>query len=652
VRRSLSLLVTAGLLPLVALGGTFGVIQLREQRREVREQAQAAANFAAALLQVRLDASVRAVQMVTQSPAFDGPLDVDRFRTLARRLVEGQPDWRILSIATPEGQRLLDVPFIIADKPGGPVVEMASLRRAVRTRTPAIGEAMRGPKGRLAFAVRAPVLRDGKVRYVVSAVTRAARLREILLFQPVPKGWRAAIVDGAGHDVVSVPDQPGSVGSAEEESVTSTWAPVAGTTWRIRVSTPAEALARPRRNAILILSAAAAASILLIGLLARLLASEIAQMRKREAGVLQSQRMEALGRLTGGVAHDFNNLLTPIIGGLDLIGRHTDDARIRRYVEAAAVSAERAKSLVGRLLAFSRRQSLSPKPVDLAALLRGMFDLIDRSLTPAIRIEVDIPGELPPALADPGQLELAILNLAINARDAMPAGGRLRISANRASAEDAAGLPPGAYLRIDVSDTGEGMDEHTLHQAIDPFFTTKTAEKGTGLGLSMVHGFAAQSGGALRLASVIGQGTSATIILPESAEAEIDGVDPAPGPEAVPGRVLLVDDDEAVRRVAAEILREAGQEVLEAANVEEALGLLQRETDLDALITDFVMPGRSGGELIAEVRTRWPHLPILLVTGFVSETGMLPHDIPKVMKPFEPAALIQALAQLRATPLT
>lgn len=643
MRRSLTLLLTAGLLPVVALGGTFGGLTLRSQRRALEQQADLDANFAAALLGVKLESMMRSVAMVAQSPAFDGRIEEERLKTLSGRILADQREWVAISIASPDGVRLLDMPKPIGGREHGKVVEVDSFRAAVRRKRALVGLVAKGPHGTSAFAVRAPVVRDGRVLYVVSAVVRESELRRLLLFRPLPDGWSTAAIDPKGHAIAAV-----STGSAVADgAVIERWRPVPDTDWRVRVTAPAEAFDAPLRNAILILGAAALICLILILVLARELVRELSHVREREASRLEGQRMEALGRLTGGIAHDLNNLLTPVIGSLDLIGRRATDERIRRYVEAASASAERAKTLAARLLAFSKRQPLAPDSVDLPLLVEGMADLISHSLPPGMTAETIAAGpSVCHAHADARQLELAILNLVINARDAMPSGGTLRIEIDTPSPDQVRGLPLGTYVGVTVADTGSGMDEATLRRAVEPFFTTKDGNKGTGLGLSMVHGFAAQSGGALRLNSVPGEGTRATIILPCTEQAADTRARQKPDTTLPPATILLVDDDEAVRLSTAEILRDAGQTVHEASSTDEALAILDEGRLIDALVTDFVMPGRSGGELIRLALQERPGLPVLLVTGYVSALEDLPSGTATLIKPFGRTDLIDALAEV------
>jgi PAS domain S-box-containing protein len=365
----------------------------------------------------------------------------------------------------------------------------------------------------------------------------------------------------------------------------------------------------------------------------------------------QAQKMEAMGQLTGGVAHDFNNLLTPILGSLDLLHRRAlGGEREQRLVEGALQSAERARTLVQRLLAFARRQPLQPGPVDLAELVRGMVELVASTSGPQVRIETRLDSALPYARADANQLEMAILNLAVNARDAMPNGGVLAIgaTAETVAAGPASGLAPGRYVRLTVADTGIGMDEATLARAIEPFFSTKGVGRGTGLGLSMVHGLAAQLGGALTLDSRPGEGTTAALWLPVS-----DAVPASAAvrrePEAVPGAgagtVLLVDDEALVRASTADMLAEMGYEVVEADSGADALALIDLRLP-DLVITDHLMPGLSGTDLALILAAERPGLPVLIVSGYAEIDG-LPPDLPRLTKPFRQADLADCIATLR-----
>ena len=363
----------------------------------------------------------------------------------------------------------------------------------------------------------------------------------------------------------------------------------------------------------------------------------------------EAQKLETLGQLTGGVAHDFNNLLTPVIGNLDMLRRVHEDERSQRLLGSALEAAERAKTLVSRLLSFARRQTLEARPIDTVLVIGGMLDFIRRTIGPQIDIVLDMPEGLPAAMVDPNQLELALLNLAVNARDAMPEGGRLAISVglDQVGNRDPLGLERGSYIALRITDTGTGMDEETLRRAIEPFYSTKGIGKGTGLGLSMVHGLAAQSGGALSLYSVPGEGTTAALLLPvalkPAEQIALHRDEPVPRMSRL--HVLLVDDEELVRRGTAEMLADLGHGVVQAASGAQALRLL-RMARYDVMISDYLMPGMTGLDLAADARRIVPGLPVLLISGFADVADGFAGNIPKLAKPFRQNELASALAQV------
>ena len=385
---------------------------------------------------------------------------------------------------------------------------------------------------------------------------------------------------------------------------------------------------------------------------------DLTEAKEREAdleiareALRQSQKMEAMGSLTGGVAHDFNNLLTPIIGSLDmLVRKNVGTDRERRLIEGALQSAERAKMLVQRLLAFARRQPLQPTGVDVARVIDSMTGLIVSTLGPTIAVDIAL-DDLPPAHADLNQLEMALLNLAVNARDAMPDGGTLTIAASQRNVRpgDVAGLARGHYIRLSVSDTGCGMDEATLQRAIEPFFSTKGVGKGTGLGLSMVHGLTAQLGGGLSIDSKLGNGTTICLWLPVSSVTPCDEerpVDQQPAPPRL-GTALLIDDEDLVRMSTAHMLADLSYDVVEAASAEEALVLIDAGLTPDVLITDHLMPGMSGADLARRLKLTHPTMPVLIVSGYADEAGV-DADIPRLTKPFRNAELEFSLTALTA----
>ena len=373
----------------------------------------------------------------------------------------------------------------------------------------------------------------------------------------------------------------------------------------------------------------------------------IAEREQVQDVLRQSQKMEAMGQLTGGVAHDFNNLLTPIVGSLDLLQRKgVGGEREQRLIAGAIQSAERARVLVQRLLAFARRQPLQPVPVDVVDLVNGMGDLVESTTGPQIRVILQATDKLPLAKADPNQLEMALLNLTVNARDAMPQGGELRIAATAENVgkNHPSSLPPGTYVRLAVADTGEGMSEETLARAVEPFFSTKGVGKGTGLGLSMAHGLAAQLGGSLTIESRPGVGTTVALWLPISADegnpmlaTEKEGTSTFRR-----GVALLVDDEFLVRMSTADMLADLGYEVVEAATAEEALRIFIDGSSFDIVITDHLMPGMTGTDLIRRIRSIQPSMPVLMVSGYAQMEGVSA-DIPRLTKPFRGDELAAAL---------
>lgn len=379
--------------------------------------------------------------------------------------------------------------------------------------------------------------------------------------------------------------------------------------------------------------------------------AEQRRLANTEDQLRQAQKVEALGQLTGGVAHDFNNLLTPIIGSLDmLVRRQIGNDRERKLINGALQSAERARILVQRLLAFARRQPLQPTAIDVKALLTGMGELIRSTTGPQVQVVIDAPVILPAARADYNQMEMALLNLSVNARDAMPTGGTLRISAS--SREIFAGaqsdLKPGRYVTISVADTGEGMSEETMARAIEPFFSTKGIGQGTGLGLSMVHGLAQQLGGSIRIFSRLGLGTNVEVWLPEENHLPISL--PKKVDESAPslnhrGTVLLVDDEDVVRTSAAHMLDEFGFDVVEASSGEAALAALDHVSDLKLLVTDHLMPGMDGAELARRVKLNRPDLPCLIISGYADVEGIAP-DLPRLTKPFRGEEFREALVAI------
>nr|AAP76494.1 Uvs009 [uncultured bacterium] len=359
--------------------------------------------------------------------------------------------------------------------------------------------------------------------------------------------------------------------------------------------------------------------------------------------------MQAIGQLSGGIAHDFNNLLTVILGNLEIVRKRvTDDPKITRLIDNATQGALRGVSLTQRMLAFARRQELKSVPVEIPALVQGISGLLRSSLGPSVKIETRFAADLEPVFADINQLELAILNLATNARDAMPDGGVIVISARLEEVveQNKSALYAGRYVCLSVSDTGEGMDEETLGSAMDPFFTTKGVGKGTGLGLSMVHGFIEQLGGRFMLKSQKGHGTTAQLWLPVALSGSV--VQPAAEQkevQAVSGLcVLVVDDDSLVLTSTSLLLEDLGHRVFSAVSGDKALELFESEPSIDLVITDMAMPRMNGAQLAHSIRTMRPEVPIILATGYAERLEGFAANLPRLSKPFTQLNLVEIIA--------
>ena len=382
----------------------------------------------------------------------------------------------------------------------------------------------------------------------------------------------------------------------------------------------------------------------------RILRKEMAERAQAEEALRQAHRIEAVGQLTGGVAHDFNNLLTIILGGLDVLDRYSDGRRRKLLMDGMRQAAQRGASLTRQLLTFSRRQSLHPEPISLPHQIGGMRELLDRSLGPDVDILVNFAAGLWAVEVDPGEFELAVLNLALNARDAMPGGGTITIHGENAQAGEA-GRPASEVVRLSVIDTGTGMPPEVKSRVFEPFFTTKDVGKGSGLGLAQVYGFVQQSNGHIEIDSEIGRGTRVTLVLPRTARTPAS--DPLPRPDLPDARqrsgknVLLVEDDDEVAALAKGMLDELGYDVMRTSTAAAALGALANGRRIDLVFSDVMMPGSMNGvELAQVIRSRHAELPILLTSGFVpaAQQGAEAAGIRILAKPYRLDDLATALA--------
>ena len=373
------------------------------------------------------------------------------------------------------------------------------------------------------------------------------------------------------------------------------------------------------------------------------LRQQIAERRQIEAALQQAQKMEVIGQMTGGVAHDFNNLLTAVLGNLELATRRGKDENIRRYLEGATQAAQRGAKITSQLLAFSRTQRLQIEPIDLNAIVTAMGDLLFRTIGATVRIETILEGSLWPATADPSQIDSVILNLAVNARDAMPDGGRLTIAtANVAHGSHPAELAPGDYVCVSVRDTGTGMTDEVLRKAFEPFFTTKPVGSGTGLGLSQVYGIAKQTGGTVAIDTQIGKGTMVRVYLPRTSIISV--ARPSDVPHPVPLRrheatILVVDDDKDVRPLASSFLESLGYQVVTADGGHAAVQIADTGAKFDLVLIDIAMPEITGVEAMRAILKKRPGVPFLYMTGYVGSTKLDPSEQRVLKKPFTIAEL-------------
>lgn len=383
----------------------------------------------------------------------------------------------------------------------------------------------------------------------------------------------------------------------------------------------------------------------------QVLIGQIAERERAEAALRQVQRMEALGQITGGIAHDFGNLLSVVLGNLDMLSsRETDETKLRRLAVARS-AADRGASLTNQLLAFARQQPLQPVPVNLNALVEAMAPLLRSALGARVELAFELPPRLRTVMVDPTQIELVVLNLAINARDAMPGGGRLTVGALDEDLLAPGGPdqpPPGRYVCLFVADTGAGMPPEVLARAFEPFFTTK--QSGSGLGLSQTYGLARQSGGMARISSSVGQGTRVEVLLPAVSETAPDGPRPAEAPAPRTATILVVDDNIDVRDTTANVLQRLGYQTRVASNGTAALDMLRSDPGIDLLLTDVSMPVMTGPELARAARLLWPGLPIVMFSGFVDPDGLAdaPADVPLLRKPIRSRDLGAAIAKALA----
>jgi signal transduction histidine kinase len=675
-RRSLVALGVATMLPTVVFAAVSILFFLRAERERVEAATLARSGFVMTLVDARLQRDVAALSVLCSS-IYLQTHEWGEFFPRVKRVRSSNPDWTsIVLIEGRSAQEIFDTRRLLGDvRPIDPA-HAGPLAQARVSHQPAVGEVQRSET--IQAWVYAPCVTDGEVQYVFAAGISPQVFQDILVRLAEPS-TTAAVVDNEGRFVARTMAFRERVGTPATEFVrnaiakgrsglyrgrtyeglenysafsTSTW-----TGWSAHLAVASTLIDRPTRLSFIVAGLAGLGSLVLAGVLVLLVLRDMTERRGAEEALRQSQKMEAVGQLTGGIAHDFNNLLTAIIGNLDMIhAKVSGSERLQRLAANALEAARRGAKLSTQLLAFSRSQRMRLGSVDLHALIEGMSSLLAQSVGPSVRVELDIDDQARYVRSDSNQLELALLNLAVNSRDAMPDGGTLRISTSRSS-QIGKGLPPGDYVDIVVRDTGTGMTEDVRRRAIEPFFTTKPIGQGTGLGLSQVYAVVRESGGALRIDSEPGDGATICLTLPAAMpeavpEPTLDDVAPASAPAPVPERdhhVLVVDDDALVRRFMTESLRSLGYRVDALDDGAAALEFL-KSSSVDLLLVDFAMPGMNGADVARHAQAMHPGLRVLIVSGYADSAALEAAlgSARQLRKPFDLNELGTAVAEILA----
>src|SRR5512138_3318588 len=660
-RRSLVALGVAATLPTVVFAalGVFYLLQIERER--IQNAALSSAEHLMALADTRFERDLAVLGVLSSSRSVQRG-DWPAFRARVKDAAASNPEW--LSILVFDTAQMLQV-FPGAAAPIS-ARHLDAINEVVRSKAEAVGQSERAEQPTV--WIYAPVRVDDGIPYVLAAAVGTDVFQDILV-DAAPPGSTAAIVDADGNFIARTLSYEERVGTPATRFVREAIASgphgiyrgetyeglknftafhtSVRTRWSTHIAVPSSLLDTPATWSFAVAALAGLGAVLLAGVLVVLVLRDMAERRRAEEALRQSQKMEAVGQLTGGIAHDFNNLLTAIIGNLDMIhSRAAGNERLQRSAANALEAARRGAKLAAQLLAFSRTQRMAVRRIDLRQLLNGMSGLLTQSVGPSIRVEVAIDEDAASIVSDANQLELALLNLAVNARDAMNGSGTLTITAKRATKVDRS-LPPGDYVDLEVCDTGTGMSDEVRARAIEPFFTAKPTGQGTGLGLSQVYAVARESGGALSIENGPRGGTVVRLTLRRAVETTAPpmtrpstGISkplPASGTESRTS-VLVVDDDRLVRRFMAESLKAQGYQVVDVPDGQSAIERLQ-ESAFDLLIADFAMPGMNGAELARMAREMQPDLRILIVSGYADSNALQAAvgNAPQLRKPFDTA---------------
>ena len=666
-RRSLVALGVAAMLPTIAFIAVAMFYILRAERDRVASEALARAHAVINLIDARLQRDAAALSVLANSTY----LDIEDWPELLRRVQrvrKSNPEWEaVVLIDVTRGREVFDTR---ATQPNTLAAERLNTWQEIAQRdAPSVGNIEGDPP--LAW-VYVPARGSGEVRYVLAAGIDPHVFQGILVAHGQRNGT-SAIVDRRAHFVARTLHYEARLGKPATHFVrdamrdatsgvyrgrtyeglknytafeTSLWSG-----WSAHLALPSTLIDTPTSWSFVVAGLAGLGSLALGAALVTLVLRDMAERRRAEETLRQSQKMEAIGQLTGGIAHDFNNLLTAVIGNLDMIRNRTSgNERLQRMADNALEAARRGAKLASQLLAFSRSQRMTIGTVDLQAALRGMSDLMTQSLGPTISLVVHIDEDARFVVSDAHQLELALLNLAVNARDAMPHGGSVSITAQRAQVVDKH-LPRGDYVTVSVRDTGAGMSEEVRQRAIEPFFTTKPVGQGTGLGLSQVYGVMRESGGSMSIDSELGAGTTVRLTLRRASRPNDLAISAEPPPtvpaaRAAAARVLIVDDDRLVRRFMCESLRSLGYEVTDVEAGPAALARLRAGLHVDLLLVDFAMPGMNGAEVARAARDILPGIRVLVVSGYADSAALEAAlgSTQQLRKPFDLTELGAAVA--------
>ncbi len=642
LRRSLVALGIAAMLPTVVFAAFTVFHMLRLERERVTDAALTQSQVVMTLVDTQLQRHFAALDVLSSSIYFETG-DWAAFYRRVQRLLAVNRLWE--SIALIDAQRRLEIfdlsrPF--DESSPVPAVHEDSLQRLITTGTHVVGNI--DSREHPVVWLYVPVRSGGKLTHAIAASLKLRVFQDLLTAYTTP-GSTAAIVDADGTFIARTLDYP------ERESY-SAYHVSSLSGWSTHLTVAAASVDTPTRWSFVAAGIAALGGLVLGGFLVMLVLRDTAERRRAEEMLRQSQKMEAIGQLTGGIAHDFNNLLTAIIGNLDMMRtRAAGNERLQRMADNALEAARKGAKLASQLLAFSRSQRLNVESVDLAQLLNGMSGLLSQSVGPGVRVDLRIDEDARYAISDANQLELALLNLAVNARDAMPGGGTLTIRGQVVTDGDK--LP---QVELSVADTGSGMTEDVRSRAIEPFFTTKPTGVGTGLGLSQVYGVVRESGGTLAIDSVPGRGTTVRLLLQVGTPPAARSDEGSQSPPTVSGarprdqtRVLVVDDDRLVRRLMTDGLRSLQYQVTACENGEQALATLDRER-FDLLLVDFAMPGMNGAEVASTAQNRQPGIKVLMVSGYADSAAVEAAlgSARLLRKPFDVAELGAAVAETLA----